>query len=215
MLSQKAKSSPNAIEIQPHHPVPVGQLVGTRLRTMRIARGWTMRTLADMSGLSINTLSLIERGLTSPSVKTLQLLAEQLQVPINAFFESSLESPHVLHQKSGQCPRVVLKQGVLENLGEGMPRKGAEPLIFIMEGNAESDEKPCVHSGREFVYCLEGQILFWIGDSTYLLDSGDSLFFDAFLPHRWKNINSSSSSALFVFCPTDLHDYPAEDHFTK
>ena len=200
---------------QPAEATDAAQLVGIRLRAMRTARGLTMRTLAKMSGLSLNTLSLIERGRTSPSVNTLQRLATQLQEPVGAFFEIMPESHHVLYQKSGQRPRVSLKQGVLENLGEGMPRLGAEPLILIMDGNAESGKTPCVHTGREFVYCLEGQILFFIKDLAYLLTPGDSLLFDAYIPHRWKNLDSFPSSALFVFCPTDVHDFPTEDHFSK
>ena len=215
MVSPTVDSPVKTTEAQPVRTASIAQLVGARLRAMRTARGLTMRILAKMSGLSVNTLSLIERGRTSPSVNTLQQLAMQLQEPISAFFDPLPENQHVLHQKSGQRPRMPLKQGALENLGEGMPRIGAEPLIFIMEGNAESGKKPCVHTGREFVYCLEGQILFFIEDSTYLLTQGDSLLFDAFLPHRWKNLDPSPSSALFVFCPTDMRDYTTDGHFSK
>jgi transcriptional regulator with XRE-family HTH domain len=45
--------------------------VGNRLRQLREARKVSMRTLATMSGLSANALSMIERGKTSPSVSTL------------------------------------------------------------------------------------------------------------------------------------------------
>jgi transcriptional regulator with XRE-family HTH domain len=215
MVSPTAESPVKTTETQPARTTSIAQLVGARLRTIRTARGLSMRVLAKMSGLSVNTLSLIERGRTSPSVNTLQQLATQLQEPISAFFDPPSESQHVLDQKSGQRPRATLKQGTLENLGQGMPRIGGEPLIFIMEGNAESSPKPCVHTGREFVYCLEGQILFFIEDSTYLLTPGDSLLFDAFLPHRWKNLDLSPSSALFVFCPTDMRDYLSDGHFSK
>jgi transcriptional regulator with XRE-family HTH domain len=215
MISSTADSPVKTADTQLARTTSIAQLVGVRLRAMRTARGFSMRILAEMSGLSVNTLSLIERGRTSPSVNTLQQLATQLQEPISAFFDPPPENQHVLYQKSGQRRRVPLKQGALENLGEGMPRLGAEPLIFIMEGNAESGKGPCVHTGREFVYCLEGQILFLIEDSTFLLTPGDSLLFDAYLSHRWKNLDSSPSSALFVFCPTDMRDYPTDGHFSK
>ena len=61
---------------------PVEVLVGKRLRMIRTNRGFSMRTLADRSGLNINTLSLIENVKTSPSVSTLQLLATALDVPV-------------------------------------------------------------------------------------------------------------------------------------
>jgi transcriptional regulator with XRE-family HTH domain len=215
MLSQKTDSHATDIELQPAQATSATQMVGARLRDMRTARGLTIRTLAEMSGLSVNTISLIERGHTSPSVNTLQQLATQLQQPLSAFFETLPENPHVLFQKAGQRRRVPLKQGSLENLGGGLPRLGAEPLIFIMEGESESSKIPCVHTGREFIYCLEGQILFFIEDATYLLTPGDSLFFDAYIPHRWKNLDPTPSSALFVFCPTDARDRPTENHFGR
>ena len=60
--------------------------VGQQLRVLRDERGISMRALARRSGLSANALSMIERGLTSPSVSTLTKLAFALEVPIMAFF---------------------------------------------------------------------------------------------------------------------------------
>jgi transcriptional regulator with XRE-family HTH domain len=215
MVSLNTNSPTTITEVQPGDTLPATQLVGARLRAMRTARGLTIRSLAEISGLSINTISLIERGQTSPSVNTLQQLATPLQQPLSAFFETLSENPHVMFQKAGQRPRLQLKQGALENLGGGIPRLGAEPIIFSMEGGSESSKTPCVHTGREFVYCLEGQILFFIEDAAYVLTPGDSLLFDAYIPHRWKNLDSTPSSALFVFCPMDVRDRPMENHFDR
>jgi DNA-binding XRE family transcriptional regulator len=57
--------------------------VGRGLRTLRTGRGLSIRALAEKSGLNVNTLSLIENGKTSPSVHTLQQLAQALEMPIN------------------------------------------------------------------------------------------------------------------------------------
>ena len=215
MSSPPVPSLSTVMAVQPAQAATAEQMVGSRLRAMRNARGLSIRALASMSGVSVNTISLIERGRTSPNVNTLHQLAAQLHQPVSAFFEIPTENPHVLFQKAGQRPRAALRHGILENLGDGMPRIGAEPLIFIMEANAESGKTPCVHTGREFVYCLEGQILYFIEDSTYLLTPGDSLLFDAYIPHRWKNLDPAPSSALFVFCPMDARDRPAENHFAR
>ncbi|MDA8115650.1 MAG: cupin domain-containing protein [Acidithiobacillus sp.] len=188
-------------------------VVGLRLRALRKEQKLSLRALAGMSGLSINTLSLIEHGRTSPSVNTLQQIAEQLQCPIAAFFEYSLEGKKVVYQQAGERPRVTFKHGTMEDLGAGMPRMGAEPLIFTMEPNADSGNSPSVHTGREFVYCIEGHILYLINNDAYLLSPGDSILFDAYLPHRWKNVDSMPSSALFVLCPMDAREHPSERHF--
>ena len=71
-------------------------IVGLKIRELRNRRGFSLRILAERSGLNINTLSLIENGKSSPSVGTLQQLARALEVPITAFFESEPVSKRVV-----------------------------------------------------------------------------------------------------------------------
>jgi len=188
--------------------------VGQRLRELRASRGFSIRALAEKSGLNVNTLSLIENQRTSPSVSTLQQLAQTLQVPISAFFESSHGNKQVLHQKAGARLRAAFTHGYFEDLGAGMPRFGAEPLIVTLAPRADSGKTPIVHTGREFVYCLEGRIAYTVNGETYLLEPGDSLLFEAYLPHHWKNVGSALSRNLLVLCPMDERDHPTERHFS-
>ncbi len=166
-----------------------------------------------MSGLNINTLSLIENEHTSPSVSTLQQLAQSLQVPISEFFETPQQDLELVHQKEAERPRVAFQHGLLQDLAAGMPHLGAEPLILTLKKDADSGQTPIVHTGREFVYCLEGRISYAVGGQEYLLGPGDSLVFEAYLPHHWKNSSPKPSRVLLVLCPTDMRDRPKERHF--
>jgi transcriptional regulator with XRE-family HTH domain len=188
--------------------------VGQRLREIRVSRRLSMKSLAQMSGLNINTLSLIENERTSPSVSTLQQLAQSLQVPISEFFETDHGSRKLVHQKQGKRPRVIFQHSIMEDLAPGMPRFGAEPLLVTLEPGADCGRKPIVHTGREFVYCLDGHIVYTVDNEKYILESGDSLIFDAYLPHHWKNVASTPSRALLVLCPMDERDQPRERHFS-
>jgi transcriptional regulator with XRE-family HTH domain len=188
--------------------------VGRRLREIRILRGLSLRVLAEKSRLNINTLSLIENEHTSPSVSTLQQLAQSLQVPITEFFQTNHGSKKLVHQKQGKHPRIAFKHSAMEDLAAGMPRFGAEPIIVTLEPDADSGNKPIVHTGREFVYCLDGHIAYTVDNEKYLLEAGDSLIFEAYLPHQWKNVDSTPSRALLVLCPMDERDQPRERHFT-
>ena len=69
--------------------------VGHCLRKLRAERDLSIRSLAERSGLNVNTLSLIENGKSSPSVSTLQQLATALEVPITAFFESDIPKNNI------------------------------------------------------------------------------------------------------------------------
>lgn len=187
--------------------------VGQHLRELRADRGLSIRALAEQSGLNVNTLSLIENGRTSPSVSTLQQLASALQVPITAFFETDSPKNNLSYHKAGQCPRVAFAYGTLEDLGSGLTLEGGRPFLVTLEPKADSGNIPIVHTGHEFVFCLEGHLCYTIEDQTYQLDPGDSLLFEAYLPHRWNNNGDTPSRSLLVMCPTDEGDRPTERHF--
>jgi transcriptional regulator with XRE-family HTH domain len=187
--------------------------VGHCLRNLRTDRDLSIRSLAEQSGLNVNTLSLIENGKSSPSVSTLQQLASALEVPITAFFESGIPKNNISYLKAGQRPVVAFTRGTLEDLGAGLTLRGGQPFIVTLEPNADSGTTPIVHTGHEFVYCLKGHLSYTIEDHTYLLEPNDSLLFEAHLPHSWKNIGDTPMRSLLVLCPADESDRPTERHF--
>jgi len=192
---------------------PASEHAGQRLRELRIARNMSIRALAELSHLSVNTLSLIENGKTSPSVNTLQHLAHSLDVPITAFFEEERQKRTVVYQKSGDRKQIDFAQGQMERLSTGFPGMGSEPFITKLEPGANSGNSPIIYAGREFIYCLEGHITYIIEGQVYPLAPGDSLIFDAYTPHSWRNTAHAISRALLVLCPEDSHTDPAEHYF--
>ena len=187
--------------------------VGQQLRNLRAERGLSIRALALQSGLNANTLSLIENGRTSPSVSTLQQLGGALQVPITAFFEMDTPQNNIAYQKAGSRLQVPFAHGALSDLGAGLTLRGGQPFLVTLEPKANSGSTPIVHTGHEFVYCLEGQLLYTIEMGTYVLNPGDSLLFAAHLPHCWQNVGDTTSRSLLIMCPTDESDHPTERHF--
>jgi transcriptional regulator with XRE-family HTH domain len=188
--------------------------VGRRLRELRIERGISIRALAEQSGLNVNTLSFIENGKTSPSVSTLQQVAAALELPINAFFVTQTPLQEIVHQKAGNRQTAAFTHGALTDLGAGFARPGLEPFIVSLESQADSGETPIVHTGLEFVYCLDGCISYEVDGQVFILDPGDSLLFEARLPHRWRNDGKIPSRSLLLLCPSDERDHPDERHFT-
>jgi transcriptional regulator with XRE-family HTH domain len=189
--------------------------VGRRLRELRTERGLSIRALAQQSGLNVNTLSMIENGKTSPSVSTLQQVAAALKAPINAFFETQIYPQTIVYQRAGNRQSAAFTHGTLADLGAGFARSGLEPFVVTLEPQADSGDTPIVHTGLEFVFCLEGCITYEVEGKTFILDSGDSLLFEAHLPHRWLNAGNTPSRSLLLLCPSDERDHPDERHFTK
>jgi transcriptional regulator with XRE-family HTH domain len=187
--------------------------VGHNLRDLRAEQGLSIRSLAELSGLNVNTLSMIENGKSSPSVSTLQLLASALAVPITAFFETDIIKNNVSYQKTGQRLQAAFAYGTLADLGAGLTLHGGQPLLVTLEPKANSGPTPIVHTGHEFVFCLQGCLSYTIEDHVYILDPGDSLLFEAHLPHFWQNVGASTSQSLLIMCPADESDHPTECHF--
>ena len=107
-----------------------------------------------------------------------------------------------------------LSYGVIEDLGTGMTLQGGEPLIISLKPHADSGATPIVHTGYEFVYCLEGRLTYIVEEQEYNLEPGDSLIFEAHLPHSWKNQGDKPTRSLLILCPTDENDHPTERHFS-
>lgn len=188
--------------------------VGRRLRELRNEHGLSIRALAIASGLNANTLTLIETGKTSPSVSTLQQLATALNTPIAAFFETDIQKNKVSYLKAGRRPHAAFAHGTFEDLGAGLTFRGGIPLLVTLEPKANSGPTPIVHTGHEFVFCLEGCLSYTVEEESYQLEPGDSLLFEAYLPHYWFNAGETPSRSLLVLCPADESDHPTERHFT-
>jgi len=172
--------------------------IGGRLRALRRRYKLSLRALAKISGVSANTISLVERGRTSPSVATLHRLAIALDVPITAFFEEVAEQQVILVRANHQAG--VGNRGTeLRSLGSGLAEQQIEPFLLTLVGPGHSGKRPVVHLGQEFVFCLEGALEYEIDGRLYRLDAGDSLLFEAHLPHCWRNASSGQTKALLVF----------------
>ena len=74
--------------------------IGDRLRQIREERELSIRGLGRLSGLSANALSVIERGLSSPSVSTLYKISTALEIPVTAFFEETPQKRDVVNIKA-------------------------------------------------------------------------------------------------------------------
>lgn len=163
--------------------------IGREVRAFRSKLGITVSDLAGAAGLSLGMLSKIENGLTSPSLTTLKQLSSALGVPVTAFFRRYEERRDAVFVKAGEG-LVIERRGtrnghqyeLLGHTGGRGGRVAVEPYMITL--TAESDVFPLFqHSGIEFLYMLEGEVVYRHGTELYPMQPGDSLFFDADAPH--------------------------------
>ena len=172
-------------------------IVSKRLHMFRKENGYTLRDLAELSGVSVNTISLIERAKTSPTIATLHKLAIALEVSLTDFCSEPSQKEVILTRRDqwDQVKNGSVKMGYLR---EVLANQSMAPVLITFDSQADSGNELMVHEGQELAFCLEGRIQYEINGEKFELEAGDSLLFQAQLPHRWKNVNGDSSQALMV-----------------
>jgi transcriptional regulator with XRE-family HTH domain/predicted Fe-Mo cluster-binding NifX family protein len=188
-------------------------LLGLKLRELRTKRKFSLRALAERSGLNVNTLSLLENGKTSPSVSTLHQLAMALNIPIAKFFEVEPVEKHVVFTPHSDLPE---NAGIthIQNLGIDLAGNALQQFLITLKPGAGSGDQMIVHTGHEFVYCLSGKVHYRINKEYYVLQAGDSLVFEAHIPHCWENDSETESQILLVLAPADESEEPGGRHFS-
>ncbi|MBB3659354.1 transcriptional regulator with XRE-family HTH domain [Rhizobium sp. BK650] len=163
--------------------------IGHEVRAYRKKLGITVTDLAAATGISLGMLSKIENGNISPSLTTLQSLSRALGVPLTAFFRRYEEPRNAVFVKAGQgveLERRGTRAGHQYNLLGHIDNNSSGVIVepYLITLTADSDVFPTFqHEGMEFLYMLEGEVMYRHSDQLYPMQPGDSLFFDADAPH--------------------------------
>ncbi|MDH3412300.1 MAG: XRE family transcriptional regulator [Gammaproteobacteria bacterium] len=168
--------------------------IGLQVRAFRRQLNMTVAELSKQAQLSPGMLSKIENGLTSPSLATLKSLSQALNVPVTSFFRKYEEERDASFVKAGEG-LIIERRGSraghqYQLLGHTIGKQVfVEPYLISL--TEESDVFPLFqHSGVEFIYMLQGKVVYRHGSRTYPLEPGDSLFFDSDAPHGPEDLVS-------------------------
>lgn len=183
--------------------VPDELVLGGRIRATREAKGRSLRSVAEVAGVSESFLSQVERGVASPSVASLRGIADALGESIASFFEERDE------RSAGRLVRVADRRRLVhpkrhweDLLLTPRTSRHLQVILSVVEPGQGSGEEPYAHdSDEECVIVLDGRLRFWVGDEEYLMDEGDSLLFESRMPHRNVNPGPGRARILWITTP--------------
>lgn len=163
--------------------------IGRELRAFRKQQNMTVADLSKQTAISVGMLSKIENGNTSPSLTTLQTLANALSVPLTSFFRGFEEKREAVHTPAGQgvtIDRAGTRAGhqynLLGHIGANASGVIVEPYLIVLTSESDTFET-FQHDGIETIFMLEGAVDYRHGSKIYSLRPGDTLFFEADAPH--------------------------------
>jgi XRE family transcriptional regulator, regulator of sulfur utilization len=164
--------------------------VGARVKRLREALDLSLRDLAERSGVSAPMLSQVERGETSPTLAVAQKIAAGLDLSLSQLLRLD-EDRHVVVVRAGEGRTRRRRGHRLEELTPPLPGQRADvSLHTLARGSATGGPgDPPLHEpgSRETAVVLAGEVELLIDDQRHELRAGDSVTFDADLPHHFEN----------------------------
>lgn len=175
--------------------------VGPRIRALREAIGYSLRDLAERCGVSAPMLSQVERGETSPTLAVAEKIASGLDLTLSQLLRLD-EGQHVVVSRAGDRRRLVRGGHRFEELTPPLPGQRADVSLHTLEPGAATggpDDPPMHEPGsRETAVVLGGTLALMVDGTRQELHEGDSVTFDADLPHHFENEGDDQARFLAV-----------------
>jgi len=179
------------------------RIIVENIRKLRQSKGVSVEQLGKLARLTKGYVSKIENSQKAPPFSTLAKIADALCTDLTVLIA---EGPEAAEARDGLClvrkneRKGVISRGTLygyhyEALAHKKAGKNMEPLIIEP---AFREKKDFSHEGEEFMYVLEGKLEFFYGQERYILEEGDSIYYDSIIPHGGKSIGEHRAKVLTV-----------------
>lgn len=180
--------------------------VGERLQAIRKLKGLSQRELAKRAGVTNSTISMIEKNSVSPSISSLRKVLSGIPMSMVEFFSEELEP-----QNSTQ---IVYKANELIDISDGAvtmklvgKAHSGRTISFLTETyppGADTGEDMLAHDGEETGILIEGQLELTVGLETFVLEVGDSYYFESTRPHRFRNPFEAPARLISAATPANF-----------
>lgn len=178
------------------------ELIGPQLTALRTKRGLTLQQLADRCELSVSFLSQLEHDKVNVSVTNLKKIATALDVSMASFFSAESTQPKDMVTRVNERRQLHLA-GAGWKIESLLPEDSSHLeafLVHVAPGSIDNTVYP--HHGEEFSMVMSGSIRYTVGEESYILKSGDTIYHKSNLPHQWQNVGDEEAVVLTVATPS-------------
>ena len=181
-----------------------GYDIGTKIRSLRLKKKMGLVELGQHTGLSPAMLSKIERGKMFPTLPTLLRIALVFGVGLEFFFAGARDKPLVAIVRKADRVQLPDRPGgrdvayTFQSLDYPATERRFNCYYAEFFPLAPEKLRPHEHAGVEFLYAIQGKLSVHLREEEHMLDAGDSMYFDATVPHAYRRSGTRTCSALVV-----------------
>lgn len=174
--------------------------IGSKIRELRLENDLTQEELASRVELTKGYISQLENNLTSPSINTLLDILEVLGTNISDFFDTKKEEKVVFNSEEYfEKYDDELKHKISWIVPNALKYE-MEPIIIELEPGGQSFlDDP--HTGEEFGYVLEGEIVLVLGKKKNRVKKGETFYYMANREHYIENNAQKKARVLWISTP--------------
>jgi transcriptional regulator with XRE-family HTH domain len=181
--------------------------IGRKITELREALLLSPEDLAERCGADVATIKGIEAGDIVPSLAPLIKITRALGVRLGTLLDDDENLGPVLVRSTDYTQSTRLKAlethsdagGLVFNaLAEGKASRHMEPFYITLEPSEATEHELSAHEGEEWLFALEGPLEIEYGKDIFVLEPGDSIYYDSIVPHQVRAHNGAS--ARFVAC---------------
>ena len=175
--------------------------IAERLTGLREALEITPEEMANVCSLSTEDYLRLETGMVDISVSLLHQIAQTYGIELTALMfgnEPKMSSYYVTRKGKGEAVERT-KAYKYQSLAAGFSKRQADP--FMVTVSPKTDDEPVYlnsHAGQEYNYVISGRLLLQINGKDFILETGDSIYFNSKLPHGMKALDSQDVCFLAV-----------------
>lgn len=185
------------------------KIIGEKIKSLREAKQLMIDDIAERSGLSKEHIERIEGNVDFPSLAPLIKIARVLGVRLGTFLDDQAELGPVVSRKKENSEENSIhftnnesqgrKHMVYRALSQDKSGRHMEPFLIDVAPSEEGvDFILSTHEGEEFIYVLEGIIEINYGKNTYILEAGDSIYYDSIIAHHVHAATNETARILGV-----------------
>lgn len=194
-----APATSTAGEEAPEASPDLAPVVGANLRRLRTRRGLSLEKLAQISGVSRAMLGQIELGQSAPTINVLWKIARALEVTFSALISARTQSG-ALVLRSGESKILTSKDRSFSSRALfpfDEPRR-VEFYELKLAPGATEDADPHPPGTSENLVVTAGQLELDCAGDTHRLETGDSILFEADVPHAYRNVGKTEAVMYLV-----------------